>query len=790
MNARTEYSESLVSRCIDEYTTARISAAAIGATGTAAAGPAPGLEAVVNRMLLRCWTDGAFRAALGVALEARRLDAVTETLRRAQAAGGAEEGEPEFLSFAFDLAVACIPGRSWRHQVLGAISQQHIEARDELCAAAPLGEASPAPPSPGPRRDWLAHCKVLHALGRADLIADAVSTLIRRAVGADSGPFGRTASVTGWANSLPYLTALQVCFDVVDAEDQDFLVSMIKALPSPPPAPIPVAAVIPTPSSTAVAAVMPTPGMMDVDSETTALLEPSTIAEPVSSIQVVNDDDATIAAAAAMNLALTAALRSVRSILDGSVTSAVYLDFLSSSCSTDLVMLKQVKAWSETRSSVLHSAVVTAHGFMQAGTTSDGFLRAHLDWLQKAQNWAQFGVVASSGVVHRGNLAGAMSVLSSYLPAAPGEPSASPFAAGGALYALGLIHANCGSAAAAGIRANPSSIAVRDNASSGINADADDDDDDTVSGGGGVNLSTVDYLLQSLKLTQEETIQHGACLGLGLAGLGTGSEESYMAVREVLLSDNSVAGEAAGLALGLLLLGKGTTWVSADIGEPAAEEILSMARDSQKEKISRGIAVGLAFIVFGREETAEPLLQEMGRDKDAVLRYGAQFARGLAYAGTGNASALRTLLHVAVSDVSDDVRRAAVTSIGFLLARTPGDVPAVVGHLAESFNPHVRYGAVMAVGVACAGTGLASAIALLEPLLEDGVDFVRQGTLLALGLVLQMETAAHLPVVKKFRERLTKIIQTKSEGSLSKMGAILALGILDCGGRNSTVGMM
>ena len=33
----------------------------------------------------------------------------------------------------------------------------------------------------------------------------------------------------------------------------------------------------------------------------------------------------------------------------------------------------------------------------------------------------------------------------------------------------------------------------------------------------------------------------------------------------------------------------------------------------------------------------------------------------MAYCGTGNNKAIRKLLHVAVSDVNDDVRRAAVT---------------------------------------------------------------------------------------------------------------------------------
>jgi 26S proteasome regulatory subunit N2 len=39
--------------------------------------------------------------------------------------------------------------------------------------------------------------------------------------------------------------------------------------------------------------------------------------------------------------------------------------------------------------------------------------------------------------------------------------------------------------------------------------------------------------------------------------------------------------------------------------------------------------------------------------------------------------------------------------------------------LAESYNPHLRYGAAMAVGVGCAGTGLNEALKLLAPLTND-----------------------------------------------------------------------
>ena len=54
---------------------------------------------------------------------------------------------------------------------------------------------------------------------------------------------------------------------------------------------------------------------------------------------------------------------------------------------------------------------------------------------------------------------------------------------------------------------------------------------------------------------------------------------------------------------------------------------------------------------------------------------------GLAYAGTNNNTAIKRLLHVAVSDVADDVRRAAVMNIGFVLFRQPEQVPKLVSLL-------------------------------------------------------------------------------------------------------------
>ena len=73
-----------------------------------------------------------------------------------------------------------------------------------------------------------------------------------------------------------------------------------------------------------------------------------------------------------------------------------------------------------------------------------------------------------------------------------------------------------------------------------------------------------------------QVTQHGACLGLGLAGLGSGDDEVFEDLKNVLYLDSAVAGEAAGLALGLLHVGTATE---------KATEMLAYAHDTQHEKV-------------------------------------------------------------------------------------------------------------------------------------------------------------------------------------------------------------
>lgn len=443
-------------------------------------------------------------------------------------------------------------------------------------------------------------------------------------------------------------------------------------------------------------------------------------------------------------------LATLRRILTGQPTIELYLQFLYRNNRSDLNILKTIKGAFEPRHSILHNATICSNALMHSGTTRDTFLRDNLDWLSKATNWAKFSTTAGLGVIHKGHIKESHKVLEHYLPKA-GDTS-SPYTAGGALYALGLINTNCGTL----------------------------DEGFLPAAEGAGRESVRSYLLNQIATRQEqEVVVHGACLGFGLAEMASGDEDAFTTLLSLISStDNAVAGEAAGYAMGLVMLGTGSA---------LGADMLQTAHDTQHDKIIRGLAIGLALVYYGREESADPMIDLLISDKDAILRYGGMFMIGMAYGGTGSNSAIKRLLHVAVSDVNDDVRRAAVMNLGFVLYRQPEQVPKLVSLLSESYNSAVRYGACMAVGVACAGTGSKEAFDMLMPMAKnDSVDMVRQGALLALSMVyVQINDSRAQELRKHLRER----IEDKLEPIMCKMGAILATGILDAGGRNVTVSL-
>ena len=430
--------------------------------------------------------------------------------------------------------------------------------------------------------------------------------------------------------------------------------------------------------------------------------------------------------------------KQVVSILSGKESINLYRDFLHNENHADLTILKTTKDALDAHYSAHHSAVSLSNAFMNAGTGSDKFLRENLDWLAKASNWSKFTATSALGVLHRGSIDEGLNLLRPYLPPENGSPSSSVYSEGGSLFALGLIHTNHGE-------------------------------------------PIFDLLTKTLRTNAAEVVQHGAALGLGAAGMATENEEVYEDLRTVLFSDSAVSGEAAGYAMGLVYLGTGSS--------QATEEMLQYAQETQHEKIIRGLAIGIALLHYGRESAADETINVLLSHKDATMRYGGAYTMALAYAGTGHHASVSRLLHLAVSDGSDDVRRASVIAIGFLFFRSPEHVPELVQLLSESYNPHLRYGAAMALGLACAGTGLDAALDLLEPLTKDTVDFVRQAACMALAMVLIQQNEELNPRVQTARKTFEKMISEKHEETMAKFGAAIAQGLIDAGGRNVTMGL-
>lgn len=702
VDAETEFANTLRARCIDEYIAIKVrqSEAADRPSSSADTALAPELESVVERVLAGCIQNGEIHEAIGVSIEARRLDKVEVAIVDGCTT---DDARMEALAYCFECAQTLISSRSYRAKVLDLIASLHVT------------HFTPE------NRNFIAVANCYAFVGNAKGVVDILMTL----VGKDSEGKDNEKDME--------LTALQIAFDIVDNDAPFFAAEVISMLPIPVPVPAP-----PRRENTPVPTGPNDPVPMDTDSQDT----PADTGTAGEESFTTGDNK----------------VKKLRRVLSGDVTAELYLDFLCSKNHSDIYLLKKIKASLDGRSSVCNSALLFSNAIAHSGTAIDSFLRSNLDWLARVTVWAKFSATSCLGVIHGRHTSAALNLLSPYLPAAGSSrgSSATDFPEGGALYALGLI------AATGGREAKLQSEA------SGP-------------------LTARQYLLQALRSAEvSDVVKHGACLGLGLATMaswdgGDTENEYYEELKNVLYTDSAVASEAAGLAMGLTALGSGS--------EKVCAEMIAYARETEHEKIIRGMAMGMSLVCYGREDDADSTIKTMNSDSDPILRYGAMYAVALAYCGTADNKAIRLLLHSAVSDVSDDVRRAAVIGLGFVLFRHPKLLPRIVALLAESCHAHVRFGAAIAIGIACMGTGMPAAVEMLERLTTDPSDFVRQGALIGMAFVFMHHTEERSPKSAEMRKTFEATWSAKLEDVITRFGAVVAAGIVDAGGRNGVIAL-
>ncbi|CAN8069150.1 unnamed protein product [Agarophyton chilense] len=715
VDAESQFANTLRARCIDEYISVQKKRQESD-NENGQIGPstqhvyAAALQDVVERVLNGCIEKGEVHEAIGVGIEAHRLDkieaAITEGCK-------SDEDKKEALAYCFESALHLVTSRGYRAKVLNLIASIHVsqfsyETRNYIAVA---------------------NCYAFtrNAKGVSDILFSLVDD----------------AKVAGKENETNLeLMALQIAFDIVDNDAPFFAAKVLELLPEPR-----VAEVVPesatgqddqAPQATDEAVPMETETANDANEPT-----PESSAPPASTEPISNQDKKIL---------------KLRKVLIGEATAELYFDFLCSKNKSDMYLLKKIKQSLDGRSSVCDSALLFCNAIAHSGTAIDNFLRENLEWLARHTAWAKFSATSCLGVIHARHTSAALNLLSPYLPSnTASRGAAASYSEGGALYALGLIAATGGRDATLSVDNSRPVIAKQ-------------------------------YLYDALRVPEiNEVVKHGACLGLGLSAMASWDgknreSEYYEELKNVLYTDSAVASEAAGIGMGLIALGSGS--------EEVCNEMYAYAVETEHQKIIRGVALGIALVCYGREDEAMPMIKKMLGDNEPIMRYGAMYAVALAYCGTADNKAIRLLLHSAVSDVNDDVRRAAVIALGFVLFRHPKLLPNIVSLLAESCHAHVRYGAAMAIGISCMGTGMPAAVGILEKLIsEDPIDFVRQGAFIGLALVYMHHTEERSPKSSLMRKNLESTWSAKIEDVITRFGAVVAGGITDAGGRNGVIAL-
>ncbi|KFD72386.1 hypothetical protein M514_05379 [Trichuris suis] len=383
-----------------------------------------------------------------------------------------------------------------------------------------------------------------------------------------------------------------------------------------------------------------------------------------------------------------------------------------------------------------YTSSVIAFGLMSYGTGLDNVLRMDAKWMSTAKYWSSFVTVASLGLTFHGHDEKAMQKINEYLPRETLKNNIE-YLQGGAYYALGLAFAHRGL------------------------------------------LNIMNYLIIQLGKYDSPVLQHGACLGLGLAGMCTHDLGIYGILKNALVQNDVIVGLAASLAMGLVMAGSNNY--------ECVMELVRFGASTRHEKILHGISVAIGMIAFGHAEEANTWIGKLSVHANPFIRMASVFGLAMAYCGSGNTTVTNQLLQISVSDGQRNVRRVAVICIGFIMARRPDHCIQLVSRMTKSCDPHVRYGAAMAMGIACAGTASKDAVSLLLQMIPDETSFVRQGVFIALSMVYMQCNETMDPKALKFRRTLLRAISEDGEDPLAKFGATIGCGIIDAAGSTATI---
>lgn len=337
ISAKSEYVQTIIEKCVDKYIHVNSVNAAIQDSAadpnsailekskkTTLGTESPQKQAekldsrlqdVVEKMFNKCYEAEDYRPAIGIAIEARRLDVVERGIKLAGERGKSSKSKDEsadLMQYVLEIAMTVVQEITLRNDLLRLLLNLFLQQ------------------SP---RDYFSISKCVVHLEDHVLAGRLLKELVAK------------------EDSKSLATAYQIAFDLESSSTQEFVGKVIAELPE---SDDETSSEKDGPSSTTATAGGDTVRNDDDATESSSLLRAT--------------DSSSVASSPHTKL-----YKSIRQILRGSKTIGLQLEFLYRNNKTDITILNKLRDSLEPRSSIFHSAVTFSAAFTNAGTTNDSF---------------------------------------------------------------------------------------------------------------------------------------------------------------------------------------------------------------------------------------------------------------------------------------------------------------------------------------------------------------------------------------------------------------------------------
>ncbi|KAM0687015.1 hypothetical protein COBT_001753 [Conglomerata obtusa] len=516
--------------------------------------------------------------------------------------------------------------------------------------------------------------------------------------------------------------------------------------------------------------------------------------------------------------------KNIKKLLSGELKRNLILKLTAKHNKTDFPFL-QTMIKPLTRASSSHTGIVFSNAIMNLGSSNDTFHRINVDLLNQTRHWNKFFGMSCLGMIHVGN-DNTLEILKNILP------NENEVSEGGSLLSIGLME--CFK------KENEPTI------SSYLLNFIESTDNNTIKSqtllyGACLGLGLVHFgkydkeiidVLSKVLLTDNVLGAEASAYAIGMNMICTKFDEAFL---QSLIDINEINIEVSSTFSGVnnvndvtsvndegvnstnnINTSNGNTSNGSTsninhsnvntnnintnsitsnnmydiMNDPIHEtinDLLGLSEVSTHEKISRACGVSISLFLIQSKKIGK-IIKKLMRSSNEILRYSSSFCIGSSFVGTCDLKAISLLLSQ-LNDVSEDVKRGCVISLGFVCCNKTETLFSVLEPLTVNHSAGVRGAAALTLGFFLSGTGDSKCINAIEVLMYDSDPLVRQSACIGMGFILAQCTEKNVSNFKRIVERLNLLIVEKAENNCTATGAVIGRSLMEGGGRNIIYGV-